>query len=245
MQVLLTRPITQNQQLTKLISDAGYKVLLFPSLKIEALHPRLSGTNFDWIIFISINAASYAKSYITKLNLTSSTVATVGSATKNYLNSVGVKVNIYPDSDASSKSLLEMEATQGLTAKNVLIIRGEGGLETLKTQLVKQGNTVEYLEVYRRVCADLSDLHQQSLQKFLAQEDGIITIFSADSLFSFIKLVNKIGQHLLAPLLDYPLILFSNRIVEQAKKAGFKNCYHVKIGDDNMLVSTIKYITTN
>lgn len=242
MQVLLTRPLAQNETLTKLISDAGHKVLPFPSLKIVALKPKLPSKNFDLIIFISVNAATYAKSYFTKLNLSTSDVATVGSATKNYLNNIGIKVDVCPNSDASSKALLSTKELVGLTAKNVLIIRGEGGLETLKTQLIKGGNKVEYLEVYRRVCADLSPLHHRSLQQFLAQKNGVITIFSIDSLLSFIKLVDKISSDLVEQLHNYPLVLFSSRIQNEAQKMGFKHCYSVKRSDDNELLSLLAVV---
>lgn len=241
LQVLLTRPSSQVRVLQQLVIAKGDKALLFPSLTIEALQSRPPGDGFDMIIFVSTNAVDYAIPYLAKMDLTQVKIATVGQVTKNRLEFYGFKVDFCPISNASSQDLLAIPEVQCLHHKKILIIRGLGGLETLRDTLIIRSNQVEYLEVYRRIPATITAEHNQSLQVFLAQNKGVVMIHSIDNLKNFITLVESINLHHLSKLKQYPMVLFSARIAKIAQVFGFMHLYiATKSNDDGLMEALVR-----
>lgn len=239
MQVLLTRPLAQVQPLIKIIKNSGDSPLLFPTLLVEKLAPKLPKKTAKVLIFISANAVDFSTAYLKTLDLKNCVIATVGQVTKKRLLFHGFEVDICPEKNASSQALLETEYFKNLSHTSVLIIRGTGGVQTLKNTLIKQNNSVEYLEVYRRITPVISPEHKTNLRQFLSQNNGIILIHSVDSLESFIRLCKNILPNSLTELQQYPLVLFSHRIEVFAKKLGFKRCFSAKKSDDQGLLSAL------
>lgn len=243
MNVLLTRPLNQVGELAELVGQFGDTPLYFPSLEIKALTPSKPVTNYNVLIFISVNAVHYAKDYLPNLIQQNPMIATVGNITQSVLeNDYHIKVDCVPHKIASSKTLLELEAMKNLSHKTVLIVRGQGGLETLKNQLEKQDNHIDYLEVYQRIPAILSAQHRQSLQQFLEQKQGVIIIHSVDSFLAFRRLVEQIDQQFFNYLCRYPIILMSSRIQQVAQSYGFKKCYVVKTASHQALLESLKIV---
>lgn len=244
MQVLLTRPLAQVKALSQQLLENGDTPLLFPSLKIQALVPNLLPKSFDVLIFISTNALHYAQPYLDQLINAQVSIVAIGKATCIALEKYGLTADICPKKEASSQALLAHPAVRAMTNKKILIVRGLGGLETLKEQLLKQGNQVDYLEVYQRVVEDLSAQHRQSLVQFLRKKQGVLTIHSIDSLDAFYQLVGEIDDKAFVRLLAYPLVLFSQRIKPCANAYGFQHCYIAKTTDNQGLLAALKLAKT-
>ena len=240
MNVLLTRPLNQVDELGLAISDSGHIPLYFPSLEIKALTPQIPIDTFDILIFISANAVHYAKDYLENLTQHKPLIAAVGQVTRSVLEQdYSVLVDIAPEKQASSDALLALEVMQNLQAKKILIIRGLGGLETLKKQLTSQKNKVSYLQVYQRISAKLSAQHQQSLKQFLTQKEGVIMIHSAYSLQAFSQLVKQINPKVFSLLLHYPVVLLSHRLKSVAESYGFTQCHIAKTSNNKGLVEAL------
>lgn len=222
MQILLTRPLSQVNELQNMLIDNGYQPLLFPSLIIHRLKPKLIKTNFNVIIFISVNAVDYGIEYLKQIYNSNILIATVGMATKKRLEYYGFKVDITPTNTASSESLLAMPKLINMAKQHILIIRGNGGRETLKKQL-SAANTVEYLEVYSRKVASVSANHKTSLDKFINKKLGCIMINSIDTLDAFLVIVNNINPDYMQILQQYLVIAFSPRVAKAVVNAGFNN----------------------
>jgi len=150
----------------------------------------------------------------------------VGPITAKKLTDKGVKVDAYPLENASSQELLAMPECGELSDKKVLIVRGKGGSETLKNSL-KAMNQVDYLEVYRRTPCEISELHVESIERFMQTPDGIITANSVESLFNVVKLVKEIRPYHEDQLKLRTLVVLSERIKVQAEAIGF-NKVHVE-----------------
>lgn len=223
---MITRPAHQAGHLADCIHSAGGEVLLFPTLDIIA--SELSDENsdiiqnisqFDIIIFISPNAVEHGLNLIqSKTTLPEDIqLATIGEGSaKTLQNKLGKQPDITPKENFNSEGLLATNALQQIEQKRILIVRGNGGREHLKQTLQQRGATVNYLSAYRRVKpATDSKILEQYLQNNLI---AAIVITSGESLINLTELTPK---NVLPALLQVPLVLINDRLIDIAKKEGF------------------------
>jgi len=242
--VLVTRPLAQSGNLNKLILNEGHTPLPFPLLEITPLKFGELYQAYDAIIFISANAVDIGLPKI-KQNLSDDTmVFAVGEATAEKIKSYGVKVSDYPKGKASSEALLNLNSIKSLNDKEILIVRGKGGRETLKNGLVKSNNKITYLEAYERVEVDLTDEHTQNLNEFLKSSEGVVVLTSNESIDAFMSIVNQIQGNLLEQLKSYPVVLLSPRIREYMLDKGFNNLHIASNVSDAGLFEKIQSFST-
>lgn len=213
--VLLTRPQGANTRLASLLHAAGISTIEHPLLSIEPLNPgavpEITDLDlYDIIIFISANAVefglplllAYWPQWPVKL-----TWLSVGKGTSDRLAQRGIKAE-FPD-PAGSEELLKFDVLQSVSDQRVLIVRGQGGRETLKDSLSDRGARVDYLEVYRRVPASLDGLADQ------VDRVDVAIVTSVESLETFFTALPP------KEVVKLPLIVPSQRIAEVAKMKGF------------------------
>lgn len=225
MNVLITRPLHQAQSLKSLLENDGHNGLLFPTLKIKKLIVDVEINNYDALIFISNNSVKYAIEQITFPQNRTFKVFAVGAATANKLKDCGIEVDCHPQENASSENLLSTPIVSQMENKKILIVRGKGGRETLKLGLSAKHNYVDYLEVYERTECEVSDVHIESIEKLLNNQNSVLTITSIESLLAMLNIVKKIDPNCLDKIKSMPLIVLSNRISYFAKSVGFLHTY--------------------
>ena len=229
--VLLTRSLSQVGNLQSLLEDSDLDYVLFPALEINKINTTVPSQTYDVIIFISVNAVIYSEEYFSQLFVEPLKIFAVGPTTAKKLTDKGVKVDAYPLENASSQELLEMPECGELTDKKILIVRGKDGSETLKNSL-KAMNQVDYLEVYRRTPCEISELHVESIERFMQTPDGIITANSVASLFNVVKLVKEIRPYHEDQLKLRTLVVLSERIKVQAEAIGFNKVHVARTPSD-------------
>jgi uroporphyrinogen-III synthase len=140
----------------------------------------------------------------------------VGPSSTAAVDALGLGVDYVPEHEFSSEGLLALPALQDMQGKQVAILRGNGGRNTLSETLTARGAQVEYLEVYRRVCPQgLAEQLQQLLQDHAL---GVITATSNESLQNLYDMAGSAGQPLLR---DIPLVVASRRQAALAAQLGF------------------------
>ena len=219
--ILITRPLAQSKNLKSLISKLGLEFELFPAFEINKINAKVPIQKYDVIIFISVNAVEFGLDYFDNILIDPIKVFAIGPITAKKLFEKSIKVDGYPEKNASSIELLNITYLKFLKDKKILIVRGCGGSETLKNNL-QVNNQVNYLEVYDRVPCQLTQLHSESINNFMRSKDGVVIINSVESLLSVIKLVKKESEAFLDIFKESELIVFSERIKVQATKLGFK-----------------------
>lgn len=224
-----------------LVSSDGHRAILFPTLEVRALDNKPLRENYDAAIFISANSVDYGKKVLNQLNIQSLQIFAVGAATAKRLQTNGYHVDAFPEKKASSEALLAMDTIKRLSGKKILIFRGRGGRETLKQGLGKN-NSVEYVEVYERIECPLGELHYQSLNEFLSDPNGIVTITSIDSLEALLSIIKKIKPSFVEEIKCFPLIVLSGRIEQYAKSIGFSKLSVATQTNDQGLVDCIDFI---
>ena len=241
MNILLTRPFSQVKPLEALVNERGHQALLFPTLRIEALKSAPLKECYDVVIFISANAVEYGLEALSSLDHRHDQILAVGAATAKKLSDHGFKVDAFPQTKASSESLLAMPEVKGLSDKDVLIFRGKGGRETLREGLGKN-NIVEYIEVYERTQCKVVPLHQASLTQFLQSDQGVITITSVENLSTLMSMVEQMDVKALQSIKQYPLVVLSDRIKTYAQSVGFHKVQVAPETNDDGLMQAIEFI---
>jgi uroporphyrinogen-III synthase len=246
--VLVTRPIHQSENLTRLIEQAGGEAVCFPTLVIAGLNnvdeirkTLQSLERYQWLIFISANAVNFAlRANGGKIPKSKSVVfAAVGLATAQALADAGLTVDIVPQQDFNSEALLAMPQLQRIAGQAVLIVRGQGGREELANMLRERGATVDYLPVYKREIPQGNNM----LLTDLVSQNGldVITITSGEALQN---LVIMLGEQQLAPLVQVPLVVVSDRIKCLATSIGFNRIAVTKSPSDSAILETVMTFVT-
>ncbi len=228
--VLLTRPLAQSNNLQSLLDEASLGYVLFPAIEINKINSITPNQLYDVVVFVSVNAVIYSKEYLNFAIKESTQIFAVGSTTARCISDNGLRVDGFPENEASSENLLAMPEFSP-TDKKILIVRGKGGSEALRNELSKE-NVVDYLEVYERVPCEVSPLHIESLEHFMHNSAGIVMANSIESLRNIYQLISNIRQYHLEEILQRPIVVLSNRIKEYAKTLGFTNINVVKSQND-------------
>lgn len=201
--ILVTRPAQQADALCALIEASGGRAVRFPVLEI---HPaddadRVQASlahlaEYDLAIFVSANAVRHTflalapRAWPNTLK-----IAAIGSVTAQALTAQGQQVELAPLQEFTSEALLALPQLQRVAGQRMLILRGNGGRETLRDILVERGAQVDYLEVYRRedTLADPAQL----LERWRRGAIDVVLISSYESLQKLVAIIGTLGLALL------------------------------------------------
>ena len=181
--VLITRPVDQSASLHQLIIEAGGDVVSAPLLAIEPLEDLRSATSllnesppWDGLIFVSANAVRVAFSMAEwhERDLSRTLIAAIGAATRAALEAQGVAVDVVPESQYNSEGLLSDPRLENVRGQRLLIVRGQGGRETLAEGLRHRGALVSYAEIYRRTRVPFDVLASALETGSLAPYDAVV-----------------------------------------------------------------------
>jgi uroporphyrinogen-III synthase len=158
--IVITRPREHAPALAERIRGAGGDPILFPT--IEILPPENSETisgviasleRFQLAIFISPTAVERGLGMVSARRAWPGNlrVAAVGKGTAGALEDRGFRDVVSPPGEGDSEALAALAGLRDLRGSSVVIFRGQGGREWLRSELQARGARVEYAECYRRV----------------------------------------------------------------------------------------------
>lgn len=223
--ILVTRPKQQAESLCGLIEQQGWDAIRFPTIEITGIDNRDINQQLklikqhQWLIFVSANAVNFAVTQNDgKIdNFKDVRIAAIGRATEKALQAVGLVVDLLPEYGFNTEGLLASTEMKNVNGKSCLIVRGEGGRETLAESLRERGAKVDYLEVYKR---HVPVNRSPELAKMLQQQKlAAITVTSGEILTNLFAMTAK---ELHDQLITVPVIVISERIKELAESYKFK-----------------------
>ena len=216
--IIVTRPLGYNDELLRLLSEEGYRVLERPLLSIKPckfnklmMQKVMRLDSYDALIFVSRNSVNYSLGYLRDFWPqwpTNLIWCAMGKKTAEDLSHFSVQTK-YPE-EQGANGLFDIIDWRDIN--KVLIVRGKGGLETLRERLRGRRIEVDYLEVYERVPKHYSMLEQEILE---TQFETII-ITSGDALKS---LCRSVGPKVRAKL---TALVPTERVAELVRKKGIK-----------------------
>ena len=227
--LISSRPQGTNVQLSDDLKNSEIKLLSFP---LTEIHPLNNYQIFDGvieniktyqhIIFISTNAVHFFLERVKKLSLQipkNLIFSSIGPTTKLLLQKK-LSVDVHsPIKTFDSEHLLKEKIYNNVEDQKILIIRGEGGRETLKNTLEEKGATVNYGECYVRKYVDI-DLNQ--LKNDLVNYHHQFFLFSStNSAKHFIHQLSKVDSSWLQ---NIKIIVNHKKIGQQLNKI-FKDIF--------------------
>ena len=227
--LISTRPQETNVQLSDKLKNSEIKLLSFP---LTEIHPFNNYQIFDGvikniktyqhIIFISTNAVHFFLERVKKLSLQipkNLIFSSIGPTTKLLLQKK-LSVDVHsPIKIFDSEHLLKEKIYNNVEGQKILIIRGEGGRETLKNALEEKGGIVNYGECYVRKYVDI-DLIQ--LKNDLVNYHHQFIIFSStNSAKHFIDQLHNIETGWLQNI----KIIVNHKKIEGLLSKIFKNIF--------------------
>jgi len=225
--VLLTRPYAKNIELAQLLlanNIYSHNHSLLKSQMLEAPITQESIDSADIIIAVSENAVKFAYQQWSQWPRHSTYLA-IGKATQRRFQDIKIDAEI--PQEPTTEGLLKLSCLTDVKNKNIIIIRGNGGRETLAESLIKRGANVRYFEVYQRnltpIIADLCALEWQQHQI------NIIVVTSGEILQ---HIYANIGENALSWLQSLWLVVPSERIAIIAQQLGATNV-SISHGADN------------
>ena len=131
--ILITRPQGRGETLAEKLRNEGAEVILMPTIKTEIIKNSLKNKNlsgYDWIGFTSVTGVECLFEILRENDrdireIGNSKIAAVGEATKNALNSHGLKVDFVP-------KIYDVEnLAEGLRGRGkILLLRALNGTKT-------------------------------------------------------------------------------------------------------------------
>jgi uroporphyrinogen-III synthase len=228
----VTRPAAQAGHLIELLAAEGFNGVSVPMLRIEFLEGAKAPdfADLDTLIFISTNAvAAFAQGVNAGSVPQGVRVFGIGQQTVKALESLGLAAE--GASALTTEGLLQHEWFS--VPRSVLIIKGEGGRQTLADILVQRGGRVSVWEGYRRLGPDTCQ--QAQMCDLLADSPAAVQTQSRETLANVVKAV---GSHLVL-LQEVPVIVPSQRVADVYKDASL-NLVVARSALDNDMVAALK-----
>lgn len=246
-QVLVTRPQPQADALAASLRNAGATPFVFPVIDIvpraltagdEAIIAELD--RYQAVICISAPAAELGVRLCAdrwpQWPLHQRWYA-VGPASGKPLQGWGLALHV-AQAGSTSETLLALPELQNVTEQRFLILRGEGGRETLADTLRSRGAQVDYLELYERRSA-VND--PACLAAFLLAPPPRVAITTSGESLDHLLLQAKAQAPSQADALRVcPLIVVSGRLAQHACQQGFSDVHIAAGASDEALLECLQ-----
>ncbi len=243
--VLVTRPAGQADSLAKKIEQAGFTAHHQPLLELTAL-PELPGVErqkvldldlYQHVIFISANAVRFGMAFIDEywpqLPIGVHWYA-IGSSTAALLAERGLQP-VTPALQMNSEGLLAAAELAQVQDQRVLIVKGEGGRETLRRELTARGARVDELACYRRGCPALEA--GMLARRLVDIQPKVILISSGEGLQNLLALLSAEET---TKFMGIDLIVPSLRVAEMALQAGFEHVATAENASDEAMLAALE-----
>ncbi|HEX9207621.1 MAG TPA: uroporphyrinogen-III synthase [Steroidobacteraceae bacterium] len=220
--LVVTRPAAQAGHFIELARAAGAACVAFPTLEIEPLAAdaatlaRVREGGWNWAIFTSTNAVECGGPALAAT--TAAHLAAVGRATARALEARGRRVDARPES-ANSEGLLALPEFAQVAGERILVVKGSGGRDLLRRELVARGADVLEFEVYRRSPAAPDAAARQDLRHALATSGAWVAVTSAEVLEALLQLVAADER---PALLESALLVPGERVAAVARRLGWR-----------------------
>ena len=235
---LVTRPQAQSAALCAAIRAAGGEAIAQPLLRIEPVATSLPGAGLkeqDIAIFISANAVKHALALLRAQRLewpAGLRCLAIGHATHRALCAAGLDVAEGGAAAMNSEELLQSAVLRDPARRRILLVKGEGGRELLRTVLQERGATVTEWVVYRR-CVEAVDI--ADFTRML--RDASVNVLCASSGETLERLLGLLAQVPAGTIpAGTPVVVPGERVAALARRAG---CVNVELADNATDAATL------
>jgi len=240
--IVITRPARQAAGLAREIAALGGRPLVFPAIVIlpsadvaalRAVQSNLA--SYDITIFVSVNAVEYGVGDPAAWPVRILTLAP-GPGTAAALAAAGIPNARVPATTMDSEGLLALPELVDVAGKRIVIFRGDGGRELLRTALEARGATVVQVECYRR--AKPQSGAEGLIDAWRDKCVDAVTLTSGEGLDNLWSILGSEGREHLAAT---PAFVPHESIAELARELGLRQVIITPPADAGLLASLLEY----
>ena len=226
MNILITRPLMDAEDLMEKFFAYGHKIIHLPTLKISTVKTELvNPDNFDAFVFTSANAVKNLKLANTNKNLY---CFCVGSITEKIARQSGFTNTISAGGTVNALKNLIMISDKVNKNSNLAYFCSDNISYDLDLELRKEGLKIKKIINYTsEVISDLNNENKKLIENY---PPDLIYIYSARSAESFMTIVKNYG---LNPLVTQSIVMcISKKIASIFKSQGWKKIEIFNSGDE-------------
>ncbi|MDC0164231.1 uroporphyrinogen-III synthase [Candidatus Pelagibacter bacterium] len=228
MNVLLTRPLIDTEDLMGKLFSLGHKIIHIPTLKILAANiDPIDAKKYDVFIFTSANAIRNLK----LINIDKSKICfCVGSITEKIVRQAGYNNTVSAGGTVNALKNIILNSDQIDKKKSIAYFCGDYISSNLDEELKREGHQIDKIINY--TSEKITDLNEENNKIIKNHPPDIIFIYSKRSAESFIKIVKKYALNAL--MTESRVLCISEKVLSVLKNSGWKKLEVFEPGDEIM-----------
>ena len=233
MNIILTRPLNDTENLMQELFNLGHKIMHIPTLKISSakLEP-LKIQNYNALIFTSTNAVKNLKIKGDKKDIK---CFCVGSITEKIARMNGFTKTISASGNVNALKNLIINSRELKKNENLAYICGDQIAYELDAELKKEGFKVrKFINYFSEKITSLNDANIDLIKKY---PPNVIFVYSLRSAESFNSIVTNYS---LAPMMTQSIVMcISKKIKDYFFKSGWKKTQVFDPGEEIIKLENI------
>ena len=226
MNILLTRPLIDAEDLMGKFFSLGHKIIHIPTLKISTVKmDPVDAKKFDVFIFTSANAIRNLK----LINSDKSKICfCVGSITEKIVRQAGYNNTISAGGTVNALKNIILNSDHIDKKKSIAYFCGDNISSNLDIELKREGLQIEKIINY--TSEKIIDLNEENNKIIKNHPPDIIFIYSKRSAESFIDIVKKYALN--GFMTESRVLCISEKVLSVLKSAGWKKLEVFEPGDE-------------
>ena len=226
MNILITRPLIDSEDLMGKLFSLGHKIIHVPTLKISSAKLKpINSKNYDAFIFTSANAIRNLK----LINLDKNKLCfCVGAITEKIVRQQGYNNTISAGGTVNALKNIIINSDQLDKKKLLAYICGDNITSNLDQELLKEGFQIEKIINY--TSEKIQELNETTNKLIKSHPPDIIFVYSKRSAESFIELVKKYS--LKGLMTGSRVMCISEKVFNIFKETGWKKLGIFEAGDE-------------
>ena len=226
MNILITRPLIDSEDLMGKLFSIGHKIVHIPTLKISAANVSpVDAKNYDMFIFTSANAIRNLKLINQDTN---KLCFCVGSITEKIVRQKGYNNTISAGGTVNALKNIILNSDQIDKKKSIAYFCGDYISSNLDIELKNDGFQVDKIINY--TSEKITDLNEENNKIINNHPPDIIFIYSKRSAESFIKIVKKYSLNGL--MTESRVLCISEKVLDVLKNSGWKKLEVFQPGEE-------------
>ena len=234
MNIILTRPLNDIENLMQDLFNLGHKIMHIPTLKIKNANLEIINIeNYNALIFTSSNAVKNLNIKGEKKNIK---CFCVGSVTEKIARLSGFTNTISASGNVNALKNLIVNSKELKKSDDLAYICGDQITLELDKELKKEGLKVKkFINYFSEKISSLNKVNIDLIKKY---PPDVIFVYSLRSAESFNSIV---ANYSLAPMMTQSVVMcISKKIVDFFNKAGWKNNKIFNPGNEIIELEKIK-----
>ena len=228
MNILLTRPLIDTEDLMGKFFSLGHKIIHIPTLKISAANiDPIDAKKYDAFIFTSANAIRNLK----LINHDKNKICfCVGSITEKIVRQAGYNNTISAGGTVNALKNIILSSDLIDKKKIIAYFCGDNISSSLDTELKIEGLQIDKIINY--TSEKITDLNEENNKIICNHPPDIIFIYSKRSAESFVELVKKYALNGL--MTESRVLCISEKVLSVLKSVGWKKLEIFEPGEEIM-----------